>query len=224
MNEFGGQIGEKFDTDGTPRRYPGNTVISDIPAGSPAHGALLRVQKSFSGESLSGLFIFLPGDSFHMTVIRGLNDLVRTDGYWPPALDRSAPLSAADRHVSLAVASVPGPGPFRMRFHRVEIGREDLRVLLLPEDESALQRLRSYRDRVADVIGLRLPGHDGYGFHVTLAYVWRKPDAFRESLLEEVRARSDALLSGQPPFDLGRPRMAYYEDMTRFSDARQEEE
>lgn len=150
MTLYGEQIGKKFEPDGSPRWYPGNTVIADVTACSSGYAAMTRVRGNGAGVRHRGYpLILLPEDSYHMTVLRGLNDQVRTDAFWPAALPKDAPMTAVDDYVSRAVARVPMPGPARMRFAGVRADVADFRVLLAPADEAQAQALQRFRDLAA---------------------------------------------------------------------------
>ena len=214
---MGEQIGYKFGGDGAPLRYPGNTVISDIRPGNPAYAVMCTVRARLLETGLAPLFILLPKDSYHMTVLRGLNDQVRTDAFWPAALPKDAPLERADAYVARAVASVLNPGPIRMAFDCVHADAADLRVRLKPADALQAEALRSYRDQVADALGLWLPGHDAYTYHMTLAYTHFLPDSAQADRLRQWVSAMDALLAEQPRFETDAPYTAYYANMLFFS-------
>lgn len=216
MPVYGGQIGKKFNPDGSPRRYPGNTMIADVTPGCGAYDVMTRLRQMAVDAGFAQDMILLPEDSYHMTVLRGLNDLVRTDGFWPPALDRGVPMTAVDDYVSAAVASVPMPGSISMRFAGVIVSDEDFRVKVVPIDAKQNQVLRDFRDRAADAIGLRLPGHDAYTYHITLAYMRLVPQGERARALRELVRRMESCLMSQPPFETTAPYVAYYDDMMVF--------
>ena len=170
MIEYGSQIGRKFEKDGSVRRYPGNTVIADVRPGCAAYDAMTHLRTIAREAGLEDTMILLPEDSYHMTVIRGLNDQVRTDAYWPAALAKDATMEQADDYVQRAFESAGMPGKIRMRFCGVWVNEEDFRVLLEPADAEQAKILRNFRDRAAAALGLFLPGHESYTYHITLAY------------------------------------------------------
>lgn len=217
---YGKQIGKKFEADGSARRYPGNTVIADVRPGCPAYGVMTRLRRMLLEDGFADSMILLPEDSYHMTVIRGLNDQVRTAAFWPAALDRRASMAEADDYVTAAVASVPMPGPIRMAYRGMQANDEDFRVLLAPADDAQLQRIRRFRDAAADAIGLRLPGHDAYTCHITLAYTRLVPEGEDAGRLEQLTQRMNAYLALQGEFETTPPYMAYYDNMLAFSASR----
>ena len=211
---YGEQIGKKFEKEGAARRYPGNTVIADVRPGCSAYDVMTALRQMAIDAGFADSMILLPEDSYHMTVLRGLNDLVRTDGFWPAALPRETPMEKVDDYVSAAVASVDMPGPIRMKFRGVRVNAEDFRVLLSPADDAQQAILRRFRDQAADAIGLRLPGHDEYTYHITLAYtrlIAEDPQALN-ALVEKM----EQYIMDQPAFETTPPYMAYYDDMLAF--------
>lgn len=214
---YGSQIGKKFHTDGSAAGYPGNTVVSDATPETRAYQVMSECLAMLERAGLLELFIPLPKDSYHMTVIRGVNDLVREAAYWPEALPQDAPMTVVDDYMTAAISRVENPGAMRMRFGEAKINAEDFRISMLPADDMQEQVLRRYRDQVADAVVLKLPGHDAYTFHITLAYTWRLPDEMQAQMIEKLKRRMDALLAAQPVVELHPPHIAYYRDMLSFS-------
>ena len=101
-----------------------------------------------------------------------------------------------------------------MKFRGVRVNGEDFRVLLAPADEAQQAVLRRFRDKAADAIGLRLPGHDEYTYHITLAYTRLMPENPEKlhALVEEM----ERYIANQPVFETTPPYMAYYDDMLTF--------
>lgn len=215
--EWGQQIGHKFNTLGEPMPYPGNTVISDLTAENPAWHVIDQARGLLQRSVLNSHFILLPQDSYHMTIIRGLNDLVRTDGYWPNALSKDVSMQVADEYVARAVASVPCIGSIHLRFDQVLFDDADVRIRMLPADQIQQNRLTDYRDQVAEAIGLRLPGHQSYGFHLTLAYMLHKIPQAQQASLRQLKADIDQILISRSNVQLDPPYFAYYQNMFHFS-------
>ncbi len=214
---YGTQIGRKFNQDGTAARYPGNTVIADVSAGNPAYDVMVNCLNMLKNAGMCDLFIHLPEDSYHMTVIRGVNDLVRTEAFWPSALPKDAPMNVVDDYMHRAVTSVTPLGPIRMKFECAVITEEDFRIRMCPADEKQMQGLRCYRNAVADAVGLKLPGHDAYTYHMTLAYTWHLPNEVQRSKLESMLKEMNTMLSAQPEMLIDPPHFAWYRDMLSFS-------
>lgn len=216
MPVYGSQIGKKFAKSGLALPYPGNTVISDVCPGNPAYGVMSTCRSLLLDSPLARHYIPLPESSYHTTVIRGVNHLVRTREFWPAHLPPDTPFEQMDDWFEKAVLSVPNPGPFSMRFSRARINEEDFRIQLLPADEESEASLRRYRDQVAAALGLRLPGHDAYTFHITLAYTLTLPEPGGKEALSVIEQSINALLARQPAFTVDAPHVAFYHDMLEF--------
>lgn len=214
---YGSTIGKKFYEDGQVRTYPGNTVVAAIQPGCPAYDVMLRLREMLLASGLGDHYIPLPTDSYHMTVISGLNDQVRKDTHWPPQLPLNTPMDAVDDYISAAIDRAGIPGPLRMKFDRVRVSNSSFVVWLLPEDETQEKIARDFRDRAAEEIGLKLPKHEGYHFHISLAYTRIVPEGEAADRLEKLKAHMDAFLTNQSEFTTGAPYMAYYNDMHAFS-------
>ena len=213
---YGLQIGLKFDQGGKPLYYPGNTVIADVEKDNPAYDVIHQVHVMLDCEKLTKFFIFLPEDSYHMTVIRGMNDKVREDGFWPPLLDRKDSMKLVDQYFEDRVKQVPVPEEIHMRFDHLSIDDHDVRVCLKPSDEKENQKLRAYRDAVADALGFRLPGHEEYTYHITVAYMQYIPEQEEKKLVKEKVRLADQFLKEQPEFYLSAPKASFYNDMLNF--------
>ena len=202
------------------RRFPGNTVVADIVPGCSAYDVMLRLRKAIEDAGFGEYFTLLPTDSYHMTVIRGLNDQVRTDTNWPAKLPKDTPMAEVDDYVSAAIARAGLPGPFKMKFDALSSSDSVIIVHLVPADEQQRQRIWEFRDRAAEEIGLRLPGHERYRFHISLGYTRVVPEGEAAERLEELKARINQELAEEPAFFTEPPYMAYYHDMYAFSPVR----
>lgn len=217
---YGKSIGKKFYEDGRVRRYPGNTVVADVTPGCPAYDVMTRLYDTVIENGFDKHIILLPHDSYHMTVIRGVNDQVRKDTHWPPALSKDAPMTEVDDYISSAVARAKMPGRIKMKFDKIMLNDGCMVVLLVPANEEQAAILKEFRDSAADEIGFRLPGHDNYRFHISLGYVRIIPEGEDKVRIDEMIAKMDKFIADQPPFEITPPYMAFYDDMFEFSPTR----
>lgn len=218
---WGKEIGRKFFGDGRARRYPGNTVVADVIPGCPAYDIMVKFRRMVEGSPLKDHYILMPEDSYHMTVIRGLNDQVRSDDFWPKGLKKDLPMETVDDYVTAAIARAAIPEGVKMRFDSSRFGPTCILIRLVPADEEARNALLSFRDRAAREIGHRLPGHDDYKFHITLAYTRIVPTTEEELAQKEaLQAAMDEMMREGIEFVTTKPYMAYYDDMLRFSPER----
>ena len=79
-------IGTKFNADGTVRRFPGNTIISMVNHGKDIFAHFLHIRALLEASRAAACVTLLPLDSIHMTVIEGVCDQVRREGYWTSLL------------------------------------------------------------------------------------------------------------------------------------------
>lgn len=217
---YGKSIGKKFYEDGRIRRYPGNTVVARVLPDCSGYAVMTKLYDMVKEAEMDKYLILMPHDSYHMTVIRGLNDQVRTDDCWPEKLPKDTPMEKVDDYISEAVARVKMPDRIKMKFDRIKYSPNCMIVLLLPADENEAQKLKEFRDGVADEIGLRLPGHDEYRFHITLGYTRVIAEGEDEVRLREMIAKMDKLIADQEPIEISNPYMAFYDDMLVFSPVR----
>ena len=217
---YGKEIGRKFYEDGSVRRYPGNTVVAAIPPRCEAYDVMTELHRMIEEEGFTSHLIPLPHDSYHMTMIRGLNDQVRTDAFWPEALPKDARMTEVDDYVTNAVCSVKMPASVKMRFDKIRFSATCMIVLLKPADEEQDRLLRAYRDEVATRLGLFLPKHHEYKFHISLAYTRVLPEGADEERMLAMIERMDRYIADRPAFDVTDPYMAYYDDMLCFSPTR----
>ena len=219
---YGSTIGKKFYEDGRVRTYPGNTVVADITPECPAYDVMTRLREMLLEANLEDHYILLPTDSYHMTVISGLNDQVRKDTHWPAQLPKTTPMSGVDAYISAAIARAGIPGPLRMKFDQVRVSDGCFIILLVPADETQEEIALGFRERAAEEIGFKLPNHEGYRFHISLAYTRVVPEGEAADRLEKLKADMNDLLANQPEFTTGAPYMAYYNDMYAFSTIRKQ--
>ena len=217
---YGNNIGRKFYENGEARTFHGNTVVADVPAGSEAYRVMSELRDMVLEEGMDSHLILLPADSYHMTVIRGVNDQVRKEGYWPPYIPYDMPMELVDDYMEAAIKSVAMPKTVMMKFDRIKLSEGDIEVLLLPADEEQNRKLRTYRDKAADAIGFRLPKHDEYRFHITLSYVRVIAEGEDEAKMLALVERMNAHIANRPAFEITNPYMAFYKDMLRFSPTR----
>ena len=218
---WGRSIGKKFYPDGRVRRYPGNTVVADVTAESPAFAVMANLRKLLVESPLADYYIPMPEDSYHMTVIRGLNDQVRTDAYWPSCLPKDLPMEKVDDHVSAAIARAGIPDGVQMILKNIKFGSVCVLAELAPANEEAKKILLDFRDRAADEIRHRLPKHENYVFHITLAYTRIQPSTEKELREKEILiSKMNDLIGDGVEFTTSKPYMAYFDDMLYFSPTR----
>ena len=217
---YGKDIGKKFDKEGNVLHYPGNTVVADIIPGCSAYDVMSHLRQMVIDAGFADTLCLLPPDSYHMTLIRGLNDLIRVDTHWPAKLPKDTPMEQVDDYISAAIAKIGLPGPARMKFHKALAGSGCLIIQVVPADEEQAKILSEFRDKAANEIGLFLPKHDEYKFHISLGYRRIMPEGEDAVRFDELIAKMDEYIADKPVFETEPPYMAYYSDMMEFSPKR----
>lgn len=210
----GPSAARKFRPDGTARHFRGNTIISFVAPDSP-EALLLARAVDRARPAIGDDLVLLPATSWHMTVFELLCDDIRDADRWSSKLALDAPLELTDEFFARHVPTVDAPSELDMTCQGVSINETTLGVQLVPTDAATADSLHRYRTELSEVTGIRFPDHDGYGFHITLAYTLRPPTPDRQRDLDAVIAASGADLEGKR-FTLPAPVLTYFADMTRF--------
>ena len=214
---YGKTVGIRFNEDGSARRFPGNTVVADVTPEVPAYQVMRKLEQMVLDAGFRDKLILLPADSYHMTVIQGINDQNRGSDRWPTALPLDATMEQADAYFAAAIGRAGLPGPVRMRFHEISAGSTCVMARLQPADASQEKILRDFRDRAATELGHFIPGHETYRFHISLAYTRIVPEGEDAERMAALKEEMNALLASQPPFETTRPYIAYFNDMLAYS-------
>ena len=217
------EIGRKFNADGTPYPFRGNTFICKVRQGpdAPYFRALRDAHTDLRNQPFFGKIAVLPLSSYHMTVFDGANDQARKPGLWPTGLPYDAPIEECDREVARRLADFPLEAalPIRMRADptRQETFGTSLSVTLRPADEAEERKLRRLRDRLSDAVGIRAPGHDSYRFHTTLAYILRQLSAAEAEAARRAMARwAASAAEAEPVIAFDSPEFCTYDDMFAY--------
>lgn len=206
-------VGVRLDRDGTFLPEAGNTVVRHVVPGSATETALIELRARLRGLPWGHRFAFTDIASYHMTVFNGAIETLRAPGHWPEELALDLPVGQTTGYLAGRLAGFEGPGPFAMRIAEVTPFGLTLAGATDADEETA----RAWRDALTEPFGYRAPNHDGYAFHVTLAYIidWL-PDgmipAYRQALAEltaEFRERV-------PVVELGPPAFCTFADMNGF--------
>ncbi len=106
-----------------------------------------------------------------------------------------------------------------MRINTAERARHGrtLQVRLMPIDAAEENRLRALRDRLADLLALRMNGHETYEFHTTLAYRVAPMTEAEERDFAAFRTSAHQTLADRcPEIRLGPLEFCAFDDMFHF--------
>ncbi len=209
-------VGQKFYHDGSVRPFPGNTVICKIPPSLPIYAGLVEAQERLRAADRTGKYVFLPPSSFHMTVIEGLCDQVRTPEQWSRKLDLQVPWPAVNQFMFECFTRLSCPSSLTMRMSHITIPG-GLAIVLEPANTETSQSLQRFREDFSQETGIRFPNHETYTYHIGLAYnlLWLTGD--EERLMHGAQQTLQSALSTRyPSMTFDTPHFTYFEDMFRF--------
>lgn len=210
------EVGRKFHADGSPRMFPGNTIICFVDPESPIGRAGQAFQADLARQPFGRKFAPLPPASFHMTVMELLCDQVRAPERWSSELALDAPLAATDAFFIERAAPIDPPGAIVMAVDTLA-HRGGLMITLQPATAAVAAGLRAYRDALAAATGVRAPDHDRYGFHISLAYrLIELEDAEQRALADFAAGWTARVRAAAAEVALGRPTLTFFDDMFRF--------
>lgn len=214
----------KFDKDGNPLPYYGNTIISYLNDHDwPVFDEAVRVQEMFKKSGFAGNLAFLPPSSFHMTVLTLCREIDRGTPSWPRDIAVDETFQGIDRILKERVGGVPLPEGIWVEVDECE----ETKILLKPHDQESTDKLCAYRDLVAEVTGIRHYWHDGFRYHLSLSYLLtplneeqkQERDIVCRSLTEKLRKSVKPFLLPKPEFVIFNDMMSYETDLARRGDA-----
>lgn len=151
-----------------------------------------------------------------MTVSEGVCDQIHERGSWPKELPLDAPLQTCTDFMrqKLAEFDLACDPSFRMSLTGWEPLEDGIALTVAPATDEEGTRLRGLRNRLAECLGMRHPGHEAYVFHISMAYTLRylTQEQMKTTLqfLEGWRARLPV------SFELGAPEFCVFGDMFAF--------
>ena len=213
--------GNKFNQDGSVRQFRGNTVISFTPNSSPLGNYALYFRSLIKQTAAASRYSFMPASSYHMTIIQLLDENLRQPTIWSKYLKLDCPLETTDTFMIKAMKQVkPITSPIKMKFRRIKASN-GLTIELEPADITTQQALKAYRNQVANATGVRLPNHETYIFHVSIAYrVDRLTKAEAVELQTALQKIETLLKEKNEIFQIAEPKLTFFNNMFEFSTRR----
>ena len=208
-------VGRKFNSDGTVRRFRGNTVISFVAPDSPLGRCAGRAREVIETNGAAARLTFLPSASYHVTVVRLVCDEDREPAKWSSHLGLRCPLQDVDAFMADAMALVDPPAAIEMQY-RAMSAHDVLAIELEPASPAERASLNSYRDAVAEATGVRHSDHHDYVFHLSLAYRVGSLGSTESLELEAALATVHNHVVGEGPFILPAPVLTFFDDMFEF--------
>lgn len=206
----------KFNPDGTPKPFAGNTLICHLPAQSRMRDAVTALGNALRKSSFAFKLACLPPDSYHMTVFSGPTDTGRSSHNWPSDIDIKARMIDCNRIIGDRISTfrMNAAMPIRMQ----ATGERSLGSLHLePADVAQAATLYKLRDRLADdVFRFRDKDHASYVYHTTLAYQLARLTTAEETEHQAILAGHMPAIIDVGSFELGIPEYCTFETMYRF--------
>jgi hypothetical protein len=212
----------KFNPDGRPRPFAGNTVVCHLPQQSRFRDAVAALGDALRSSSFAGKLAVLPSDSYHVTILGGLNDQDRTRYGWPSDLPINAPIAECNRIIGERITRFRMHSELPIRFcvdkERTVALQRASGLQLVPADATERLKLQMLRDRMAaEVFSYRAADHDTFEFHVSLAY---QMSGFtteeRRDYQSELARHLPTIVAAASVIEFGVPEFCTFEDMHRF--------
>jgi|GEM_PF-670608 len=212
----------KFNQDGSVRSFAGNTVICHLPQQSRFQDAVAALGNALRSSSFADKLAVLPSDSYHATIIGGLNDQDRRTYGWPADIPIDTPITECNRIIDERIAQFSTqtelPLRFRLDKEKTLALQRPCGLQLVPADENEEHKLRTLRDRMSDeVFRYRTSDHNTFGFHISMAYQMRGLAATERREYQSILLhRLPAIVAVTPVIELGIPEFCTFENMYRF--------
>jgi len=208
-------VPSKFAPDGSVQPFPGNTIVCHVSPSSPLYESLFELHTKLKNSQFAPLITLLPPESWHMTVFEGVCDKVRAPGYWPAHIETlkycTSLFATRLRKFDLGQSKPP----YRLKitgFDPLEIG---IGVSVEGKGMMEDRRIRDVRDRLADVLEIRHPNHETYGFHLSVAYLLRHLTDEQEADLTDLLMEHWEGMPKEFEFERG-PEFCTFENMFAF--------
>lgn len=222
-------VGRKFNADGSPMLFEGNTFLGHVSqqgAGYETYDAWLDIVREMPRHDFARKFALVPTSSWHVTLIGGINDVDRRTAAWPSDLPRDMPIAEVHRvllqRLERRRTAPLAPCSFVVDTgHPPSLRREGtLAVPLRPVDAATAKRLSDARDELAELLKLRRPDHDNYGFHVTIGYLYSFLEEAESAALQAASTEWRQRLAKRGPLTIGSFHFCVLRDMFAYRELR----
>jgi hypothetical protein len=212
----------KFNPDGTPRTFAGNTVICHVPPQSRFLDAVVALGHALRSSSFGSKLAGLPDDSYHATILGGPNDQDRQKYGWPSDIPINTSMAECNRIIEERISRFRTHTdlPLRFRLDKEKTLAPQLAcgLQLVPADANEGLKIRTLRDRMSDeVFRYREVNHDNFGFHISMAYQLRGfTDAEKREYQDLLARHVVAIGTTTSIIELGVPEFCTFDNMYRF--------
>ena len=205
----------KFDNDGNPLHWPGCTIICPIQENSLVSSLLAEVQENFKEIAPNRKYTFLPQSSFHMTLFDCCNVSTFKTSYWPDSIQDTQNYLEIANILSDRLKNYQFPNSLAVRLNKFFGG---FSTLLTPYSSKDEETLRSCRDDLSNLLGIKFENHLRYTFHITLAYILEPLTLEEVSRLIGLEKKMNKKFKNEIPLiNLPQPEICVFNDMYKFT-------
>lgn len=163
--------------------YYGNTIVSYLNDERwSIFKEAVKVQEILKQSSFAECLAFLPPASFYMTVLTLCREVDRGTKYWPPKVPSDANFMEVDRYLMGKVKEIRRPENVMVEVEDCEVTK----IILKPYRQEDENKLRDYRNKVADMVGIKHYWHDDFKYHLTLDYQVKELNDIQKSQRDEI--------------------------------------
>lgn len=201
--------------------WPGNTVVCHLQEGSTLWHGLHTVQDALRHlEGPVQKMHLMPPESWHMTVLDGVNEADREPGLWPPGKEQQ-PLDECTQDFLQRLSQLPPrlkaeglAPPYMVQVAGIEVHPGGIHLKIECQSDDEEKRMRRLRDVLADTIGFRRPTHEAYQWHMGFCYLTKYLD---EDEPEVRRVVSGVEAAVQIKFQLDALEFCKFETLHKFN-------
>ena len=204
----------KFDNDGNPLHWPGCTIICPIQQSSLVSSLLSEVQENFKEIAPKKKYTFLPQSSFHMTLFDCCNVSTFKTSFWPKNIQETENYLEVANILSDRLKNYQFPSPLTVKLNKFFGG---FSTLLTPYSSKDEETLRSCRDDLSDLLGIKFENHLRYTFHITLAYLLEPLTLEEVNRLIDLEKKMNKKFKNEIPLIyLSKPEICVFKNMHKF--------
>ena len=208
----------KFSNKGKVLDWPGCTIIYNIKESSKLSLELQKIQNKFKKLSFSNKYSYLPKSSFHMTLFDCCNIKTHNSKFWPKNISQSDDFLEIAFKLSEKLNNYSFPKNINVKLQKFFGG---FSTLLLPNTLKDNQILRSCRDDLSKILGIKYDNHITYTFHITLAYLLKPLTPKEVKNLQIIDKQNSQKFKKEVPFiELNNPEICVFDNMYKFTNVK----
>lgn len=200
----------KFNINGSPISYYGNTIISCIDNNDNIYKKCICIQQILANSDLAKKYVFLPPESLHMTIISLCREIDRNTEFWPKYLSVDEKFCNIDNKIKSIVDTILPPKKIKMRIKSFD----GCKILLEPYDEETKNKLQDYRNTISEKVDIKHLNHNNYVHHISLVY-----NIYELNKIDRIKIKElvdNELKKGIQYFHVKTPSFVIFNDMLEY--------